>query len=389
MKIDKKNIRHWYILLKAVFFLITVIPFRNLLKKRKNTRIVLYGHKLNGNLRPLYNHWSSNKTYSTFFITLDRRYAEEQRLQGVNILDATRFKDVVRIVSANVFVTDHGLHHFSLLRKLTGIIFIHVLHGIPYKGYDESDFKHLHEHDQVWVSSDFMATLHIERFGFHEHKVKVTGFARTEDIKKYMKEKGQIANKYGLSANKKTILVAPTWKQDDKGRDVLPFGMDFDTFIEAIFRSVPGVDTQIIFRAHLNSENEKSISTKKDVFIMPYSEYPVAEEFLAISDVLITDWSSIGFDFLVTQKPILYLDVPPPFKKGFSVDAKYRPGAIVKSKKQLQDAVRLAIKHPDKHAKIYNNVIEDALNLVFGDTLDGNILKRSDRFLTGLINRKG
>src|SRR5690606_37832003 len=121
-------------------------------------------------------------------------------------------------VTADAFISDHGLHHFAVLRKLTGMKFIHVLHGIPFKGYDSSDFAHLHAHDQIWVSSNFMKKMHIERFGFREDQVQVTGFARVEDIKSYDLNRKMLMERYGLSNHKKTILVAPTWKQDSKNR---------------------------------------------------------------------------------------------------------------------------------------------------------------------------
>lgn len=387
MKFNTKNVKHWIIFSWSIFILLIAAIYTRKRKPHRNIAIVFYGHKLNGNLLPLYNHWSSRKDVDVYFITLDKNYYNIETSRGMKVLLATRIKDIFRISRADVFISDHGIHHFSVLRKITDMVFIHVLHGIPYKGYDEKDFEHLHKHDQIWVSSESMAKMHIERFGFSEDQVRITGFARTEEIGYYTKNKTEIIKKYGLDLKKKTILVAPTWKQDDNNRSIVPFGLNLGTFMDILLNSSKR-DVQVIFRSHLNTEVKSTLGKLKNVFILPYSQYPVAEEFLAVSDVLITDWSSIGFDFLVTERPIIYLDVESPFKKGHSVSSKYRPGRCVGSSEQLAEATSSAIDNPGDYNKQHEQIIAETTDYVYGSTLDGKILERSDRFLFEALSKK-
>lgn len=387
MKFNKFSFRHWTILLYSVAILLIAIPLRLLrYVYRRKVRVVFYGHKLNGNILPIYNHWNSLPDVECYYITMDNNYADKQKSKRFKILKTTNFSDVCKLVMADAFVSDHGLHHFSLLRSLTSMKFIHVLHGIPFKGYDSTDFKHLHDHDQIWVSSEQMRDMHINRFGFRSEQVKVTGFARVEELARYRKDAVALKKRYGLSTIKKTILIAPTWKQDDTSRNPVPFGLSFDDFTTAIIKASGG-KAQIIFRSHLNTSMEAGTVKVPDVHFLPYSKYPVAEEFLAISDVLITDWSSIGLDYLASKNPVIYLDVKPPFKKGFSVGPEYRAGAIVKSRAELNSAVKQAISSPDQFNKDYKEAIIKSTELAFGSTLDGRILQRCDTELSLLVGR--
>lgn len=387
MKLDRRNPNHWIVLAKAVTCVLLALPIRSLVRTTmKKPVIVFYGHKLNGNLLPLYRHWGTNEDLDVYFVTLDKNYAREVRGLGFGVLNATRLRDVIKVAAADVFVSDHGLHHFSALRRYTNMKFVHVLHGIPYKGYNQDDFRHLHEHDQIWVSSEHMAKMHINKFGFKPDQVKVTGFARTEDLARYERDKAAIVKRYGLNPSKKTVLVAPTWRQDDNNRDVVPFGLSLRSFMDLILDCSASQDVQVVFRAHLNADVERSIGGKSDIHILPYVEHPVAEEFLAISDVLITDWSSIGFDFLTTRRPIIYLDVPAPFKKGFSVDEKYRPGEVVGSVEELKSAIKSAVTNPNEFMKTHRDIIDETIAMAFGSTLDGMILERSDDLLSALLN---
>ena len=47
-----------------------------------------------------------------------------------------------------------------------------------------------------------------------------------------------------------------------------------------------------------------------------FKKFTNKEDFLKISNILITDWSSIALDYIVLDRPVFFLDVPNPFKDG-------------------------------------------------------------------------
>src|SRR5690606_7958970 len=65
-----------------------------------------------------------------------------------------------------------------------------------------------------------------------------------------------------------------------------------------------------------------------NITLLPAARYPDTESILLVSDILVCDWSSIAFDFLLLSRPTIFLDVEPPFAKGFSLDRRFRFGAI-------------------------------------------------------------
>lgn len=387
MKIDKKNPKHWAILLVGVSLVFLCIPLRLFMRKKTGKKkVVLYGHKLNGNLLALYLHWKAKDDIECYYLTMDRDYAAQLRAENVGVLYATSFRDVAKLIRSDAFISDHGTHYFKFLRDLTSIKFVDVWHGIPYKGFDAEDFVHLHGHDQVWVSSEKMKQVYIDSYGFSPNKVKVTGYARVELIARYMQQEKLIKQRYGLDEDKYTILIAPTWKQDDKKRDIVPFGLSFESFIKSIqAASVEGKEVQIIFRAHLNSSVSQTLGRMKGVHMLSYADVPVAEELLAVSDVLITDWSSIVFDFMTTNRPVVYLDVEPPFAKGFTLGPEARFGAVVQDTRSLTLALRQALENPDAYQEAHKDKIGYVREQAYGTTLDHGVFERSDALLMELL----
>ncbi len=118
--------------------------------------LIFYGHTLNGNLKALFDYLNTLDKYEVYFLVLDNEYYS--KLKGGasrtdRIISALSPRDMLTVGRADAFITSHGLHMFVILRWLTNIKFFDVWHGIPYKGFDEEDMKHLHGYDQTWVSS--------------------------------------------------------------------------------------------------------------------------------------------------------------------------------------------------------------------------------------------
>ncbi len=380
MKIDKRNFRHWLVLLFSTGLVLLTIPTRLLSFRKKTDRfkVVLYGHKLNGNLLALYEYLDrqTDGRFDCSYLTIDGTYSKKLKSENIKVLSGLNLRDVYRLANSDVIITDHGLHHFVLLLKLTKIRFIDVWHGVPYKGFDENDFGPLRDYDQVWVSSKLMKEIYISKYKFPEKIVKDIGYARVERLLNYPDSREELLKKYGLK-DQKTILIAPTWKQDEKNRSIIPFGLTLADFAGVIAESYGDSDLQIIFRAHLNTSDRHELNEVKNVHVLSYADYPVAEDFLIISDVLITDWSSIAFDFMVLNRPTIFMDVAAPFAKGFSLGPEYRFGSTPSNPKQLSESISHALNKPKDYQIKYRKVLEKAEIAAYGDTLDEAILKRS------------
>lgn len=391
MKINKTNPLHLLILLISLFGYIYVVIKRTFFFK-KNTSVktvVFYGHTLNGNLRAFYDYLNSLPTYSVYFLGLDKHYLMRLENNGEpldKLLSVDCIKDLNVLAQADAIITSHGLHLLSIVRRLTNIKFFDVWHGIPYKGFDEEDSKHLHNHTQTWVSSPKLKEIYINRLGFQENRVKVTGYARVDQLIDGSLNKKDLLDKYNIRSAEKHILIAPTWAQDTKGRSIVPFGVTEGEFFNELDEIARAAGAVIIFRTHLNSsDNLLGMDKLKNTLFMPYSKYENAEEFLYIADMLITDWSSIAFDYLPLHRPTIFLDVTAPFKKGFTLGPEYRFGEVVASFSNLKKSTKEYLDAPETYLTKHLDKINCVENDVYGKTLDGKSAARYEHELRETI----
>ena len=108
---------------------------------------------------------------------------------------------------------------------------------------------------------------------------------------------------------------------------------------------------------------------------MPLKEYPLTYDLLAVSDVLVTDWSSIATDYLVLGRPILFLDVPPPFAPTH-LTADDRVGYRVSDWVGFEEALTVASRRPEEYAEVFADDRQRVLDKAFGSTLDGHSANR-------------
>lgn len=388
MKIDRRNPEHLkWLAISAANSCLAVVA-RPFLRRGNVKRIVFYGHTLNGNLKVFYDFLNRQDGYVAYFLALDSRY--HQRLKASSgrhdtILSGLSPRDMLTVARADAIITSHGLHLFWILRALTTIKFVDVWHGVSYKGFGPKEFDHLYAHDEVWVSSKEMRELYIDRYKFKPEQVKVTGYGRTDPLVNGTLNKQDIIKKYSIPKAKKYVLIAPTWKQDVPGRSVLPFGMKEDVFFPAIDELARRYDAHVIFRTHLNSGEEMNVTHLKHISFMPYSKYEVVEDFLFIADILVTDWSSIGTDYLPLKRPAIFLDVPAPFRHGFNLGPEHRYGDVVGSLEELTKSLEHYLAKPEDFMAMHGTDVETTIASAYGPNLDGRSVERYFENLKRLI----
>lgn len=386
MKIDKSNPWHWLYLAIFVFNTALVGLLRWLWRGRRDA-VVLYGHKRNGNLKAIQDYAAGNPAGPpVYFLTLDPAYYRRLQREGQPALLALNPWHLRRLVQAFVLVTDHGLHALVLLRKCRDLQFVDVWHGIPFKGFDADDFRVQRAYDEVWVASERLKRLYVERFGFQADRLKVTGYARTDALVRGEVEGGaaRLRDRLGISESVGTvILFAPTWRQDHANRSIFPFGIEEKEFLERLEAFCLAQNATCILRQHLNTRVGSRGPYTRIVY-GSYEAFPDAEEILLISDLLICDWSSIAFDYLLLDRPTLFLDVPPPFKKGLSLEASYRFGRILGSLEELLIALAEYVADPARYHKQYASTQQRVRQEIYGRWADGQAATRGYRRLLAL-----
>lgn len=376
MKFDKREISHWlYLILSVMFAYLGATLRRSGIIKRSN-RVVFYGHTLNGNLKVFYELLDKNKKFSPVFVTMFPEYKSQLVAAGLNVLMSCSLSDAMKIASASAVITDHGSHFLFRAYQGSGIGFFDVWHGIPYKGWDGSSFGEQKFYDEIWVSSPYFVNVYKNQYAFN-NSIIATGYARTDPLVKGEFTKEGLLDKYRLpKIHHHLILVAPTWKQDSNNRSIIPFGESLKSFFSKLNQIGRETDSLVIFRAHLNSGDSINMSQYKNVLVMPYAKYPVAEEFVGAADLVVSDWSSIVFDFMVLERPVVYLDVEAPFDKGFTLDGSYRFGPVVSSMEELGRQIAKYIGHNQKYRENFQAVLAKTEKVAYGTLADGQSAER-------------
>ncbi len=378
MKINKRNPRHWAWLVLFGVNTVAALLLRLLSTKRGRPLVFLYGHKLNGNLKAIYDcHGGlADAGFDLRFLTMDPDYYKQLRAQNVRVLLAVAPGTIPEIARCACVVSDHGLHALELALHFSNIQFVDVWHGIPFKGFDRDDFKVQHHYLETWVTSDLLKQMYVSRFGFEPGRVRTLGYARTDLLVNREKTREEILAEIGLDLPPGPIvLIAPTWKQDQADRNIYPFGFEAEEFCSYLAEIAESANCIFLLRTHLNADVPVTAARGRVQFV-PADRFPDTELLLLASDVLVSDWSSIVFDYLLLDWPTIFLDVPPPFAKGFSLDGSYRFGEVVGSEDQLKAGLLAALNAPETYRDRHGAKYREVRQAVYDGNADGQASAR-------------
>ncbi|MGL6107356.1 CDP-glycerol glycerophosphotransferase family protein [Romboutsia sp.] len=155
------------------------------------------------------------------------------------------------------------------------------------------------------VSSDRIKKHYAEAFGISENKVIATGVPRTDiffDTEYKEKRIQELYCKYSLLKNKKVIMFAPTFRGNGQ-KDAY---YDFDKIdIEKMYNKLSD-DYVMIMKLHPFISNILKIDEKYKEFIIDLSFEREINHLLFVSDILITDYSSVCFEYSLLNRPMIF-----------------------------------------------------------------------------------
>lgn len=377
MKIDKNNPYHWVILTITTLNILISLLSRLILRPRKRI-LIFYGHKYHGNLQYFFEYLQEyhEDEFDTYFLTMDYNYYQEIHSTIPTLLSLNPLH-MIRAANATIFITDHGLHSFKIYQKLTKIKFINVYHGLPFKKSDPKIHGHLHNHDATFVTSKKVKDIYAQQFGFDKNRVKITGYARTDPLINHSFSLEELKYKYGISKRfKKIALIAPTWQQKDCSKSILPFDTSHNKFFGELSELAEKNQALIIFRAHLNTKETFNLEQYKNILDLSLGKYPATTEVLYLSDLLVSDWSSIVFDYLVLKRPTIFLDIPCPFVKGFTLPPDYRFGEVITNFDRMKQYMEKYLIDPALYDKKYGLKMDKILKELYDSNADGKAVER-------------
>lgn len=235
---------------------------------------------------------------------------ENFEVEGAEVIKTDTLKYFVTALKAGCWITNSSIER-GLQFKSKDTYYFNTWHGSPIKkmgsdvkGENKSfKTKSKSQIDIITTQSDFEMNVFSRVFNIPKENFLKCGLARNDILANYSNdERNIIREKLGISDDKKVILYAPTFREyerDAMRNCVLDVPASFENWGEKF-----GKDYVLLFRAHY--EVAKVLNIKDSDFIKNVSDYPVLNELMIASDMLVSDYSSVFFDYSVMDKPMYH-----------------------------------------------------------------------------------
>ena len=110
-----------------------------------------------------------------------------------------------------------------------------------------------------------------------------------------------IRTRYGIPDGRRVILYAPTFRGTSMTRARHPEDLDLGLMARTL-----GTDHVMLLRLHPAVRAQQRIDPGLGGFVIDVSDYPEINELMLVSDVLVTDYSSVIFEFALLGRPMAF-----------------------------------------------------------------------------------
>ncbi|WP_127818861.1 CDP-glycerol glycerophosphotransferase family protein [Microbacterium sp. CPCC 204701] len=241
--------------------------------------------------------------------------------------------------AARLLVVNDWLRRRFVRRR--GQVVLQTWHGTPLKrlalhrpGFDPRRIAAVIRESRRWnillAQNPYAATILGKAYAFLTRPIWVEGYPRNDVLTGG--DGSATREALGIRPGERVLLYAPTWRDD---RDQIV------DFVDPV-RLAAATDSVVLVRGH-----SRTLLPGRDAEgprVIDVTGYPDTSQLLLVADALITDYSSVMFDFSVTGKPMYFL-VPDMDHfsgelRGFYFDlAVHAPGPVVRSEEELVRAI--------------------------------------------------
>lgn len=260
------------------------------------------GKGFNDSPKVIYDYIQSHPEYSKFQCIW--AFEDTNKFEGINCVRIDSLKYFKTALKAKYWVTNTNIER-GLTFKKKDQVYLNTWHGVA--------LKHIGNDCPGRKDFNFKTVNHLVVSGKYDEKVCKSAFKANDDIflrcgmprneelwHSKPSRKEEIRKKIGIPLDKMVILYAPTWRDSKDG------GKSYELKPPIHFnkwKEVLGENYVILFRAHHQTTNVLGIQF--DDFVINASDYPEVNDLMLSSDILITDYSAIAFDYCILCRPIL------------------------------------------------------------------------------------
>ncbi|WP_341394780.1 CDP-glycerol glycerophosphotransferase family protein [Arthrobacter sp. G119Y2] len=249
--------------------------------------------------------------YTHVWVLNDKTKIPQELRQNRDILFVGRESDLYLryIASAKYLINNNTFPPYFTRRD--GQEYLNTWHGTPIKTLGRDIKSGVMDHKNA--ARNFLQATHIifpnkftaeclvnkyEIDALYQGKLAVTGYPRIDStIASSEDTVSALKSRLGIAKDKRVVLYAPTWRGTlaNKNLDEVRLARDLE--------AMGGGDWHFLYRGHSVDESSVSGSVFEKYSVSPDID---TNDLLALVDVLVTDYSSIMFDFMPTRRPIVF-----------------------------------------------------------------------------------
>lgn len=322
---------------------------------------------------------SSKHKYVWAFVDPDRFPQVEQKVK----VDTLSY--YITAMHAGYWITNSSASRGLNFRKkqTKNYLFQHGMAGIKKIGIDVEQFDKafrigFHEtFDAIFIEGKKELDILPRAWRMDSSLFHMTGLPRNDDLATVTEDEiKSIKDRLGIPQSKKVILYAPTFREFSRaedGRNTLGIPFDFSKWEAAL-----GQEYVLLVTAHYEVAKLLDELPKND-FVINAFQYPVLNDLIKVSDILVSDYSSIVFDYSIMERPIfcygydydtysaergLYTDLEQLFSHGVLRTENEVLKAIQEiNYEQECEYTRSHIKH--EYIAAYGDAAEKAIQIIF------------------------
>lgn len=364
-------------------------------KKEKKKLIVFesfFGRKYSDNPKAIYEYmkqnypeykciWNVNKEYVNYFKEKKIPYVVRFSVRSALIIARAKFWIIntrlplwlKKPMGTTIVQTWHG----TPLKTLGRDVSLLTMPGMTPEKYHGDVVKDSDKWDYCISPNPYSTDIFKRAFRLKPEQMVNSGYPRNDVLINHDDSyASQIKEKLGIDKNKKVVLYAPTWRDNEYVRsDYYTAKLHLDlNEMEKRF----GDKAVLLIRTHYLIAN--NLDLKENSFAFDVSDYQDINDLYIVSDLLITDYSSVFFDYANLKKPMIFyaydLEEYAGEIRGFYFDyTKEAPGPILTKEEQVYDEINQQLNVPTLSDN-YEQFIKKYCNWE-----DGNSTQRAVSFI--------
>jgi CDP-glycerol glycerophosphotransferase (TagB/SpsB family) len=383
MKISLKNIikkipRYSRDIFVILYYKIRSLFFGEKEKFRDAWLICERGIEAQDNGYAFFKYMRENHPEKKVFYLID--FSQKQDYERVktlgNVIEYNSFEHRMALFFASHFISAHVGYitpwSYLLFKKIFvhSKIYVFLQHGVIKEDLSRQFNKHATAID-IFITStkgEKDSIVNNSNYGYTENQVVLTRLARFDNLLNF--------------TTKQQILFMPTWRSYLVNRNVMKKNQEslvksfsqssyfqyLNSFLnnEKLIELLEKNNIELFFYPHF--EVQKSLSlfnfTSNKIILAKKEEYTV-QQLLKESKLLITDYSSIAFDFAYMKKPLIYYQFDQDeyysghYAQGYFDYERDAFGVVVDTEEKLIDEIEIAIKNSFEMDSMYQKRVNN------------------------------